>query len=61
VHDAVKKGVLALYGYEKKLGVMARYIEFEKDIARIKDMVEKNETKDTVLAELKKLQNLMEG
>ena len=61
VHDAVKKGVLSLYEYEKKLGVMTRYIEFEKDISRIRDMVENNEAKETILAELKKLQNLMEG
>ncbi len=61
VHDAVKKGVLALSDYENKLGVMARYITFEKDIAKIKDMVNSDKDKDMILKELDKLQNLMEG
>ncbi len=60
VHDAVKKGVSALYDYEEKLGVMARYIAFEKDIADIKDMVNNNKDKDMILNKLDKLQNLME-
>jgi predicted DNA-binding protein YlxM (UPF0122 family) len=60
VHDAVKKGVLALNTYEEKLRVMARYIAFEKDIAKIKDMVISNKDKDMILKELDKLQNLME-
>ena len=61
VHDAVKKGISALYAYEKKLGVMERYIAFEKDIAKVKEMVACDEKKEMILNELNKLQNLMEG
>jgi predicted DNA-binding protein YlxM (UPF0122 family) len=60
VYDAVKKGVTALYGYEKKLGVMERYISFEKDIVRIEKMVKSGENKESVLKELDRLKNLME-
>lgn len=60
VHDAVKKGAQALYEYEKKLGVMTRYMAFEKDIVNIKQMVENGKDKQMILKELDKLQNLME-
>ena len=38
--DAVKKGTTALYGYEKKLGIMKRYLLFDKKINELRDIMQ---------------------
>jgi predicted DNA-binding protein YlxM (UPF0122 family) len=46
VHDSVRKGVSALYNYEKKLGTMKRYLDFDKKVAKLQDKLQANNDVD---------------
>jgi uncharacterized protein len=40
VHDAVTKGVSAIYDYEVKLGIMKRYLAFDKKMNDLQELVD---------------------
>lgn len=62
VHDAMRKGVSALYDYETKLGVMKRYLAFDKKVAKLQDELKTSDdvNKEKLQASLDELSKLWE-
>ena len=60
VHDAVKKGEIALYDYEKKLGTMKRYLAFDKNISELEGKI-KSSNKDEILKAISRLKSIWDN
>ena len=62
VHDAVSKGVSAIYEYEAKLGTMKRYLAFDKKIEKISNMVDmiNDDKKEDVIKSIEDIKSIWE-
>ena len=62
VHDAVSKGVTALYAYEAKLGTMKRYLAFDKRINELQKIADgaNNNLKQELQKAIEDMQKLWE-
>ncbi len=62
VHDAVSKGVSALYDYEAKLGVMKRYLQFDEKADKLQNVVNKmdDKSKESLIKTIDEMKALWE-